>query len=432
MLKIGHSITRPGRRSSDKVVTINVPEELEGAPGSAQNLQDVDFYSREQPLASQVVEYTAVSEYFWKSYTPETLGIRRTHDKLNRPIMDEARASGEIEPGADPVPGKDITQEIKAKARELGFGEVGITRFDRRYVYKTKKNWVKFPHAVCLAYEQDYEITQTAPSLKSEGYYGTYRVGGTTALRLAEYIRSLGYHAQVHSPTDDSGPYIPMFAEAGLGQLGANGQLLSPHFGSRARLMVITTDAVVTYDQPIDYGIHAFCNICQVCVNRCPGRALIRDKVWWRGVQKHKVIYRRCVPVMARYESCAICMKVCPIQKYGMAPVMDHYLATGQVLGKGTHNLEGYSLRDMGYYGPGELPTFHSEFFQVPRGRAEDMRFEELKDKIKEGEVPEGPEGDAVLRDFRDQVQKYLSIDTAAGDSLDPRGMAETAKKRSS
>ena len=250
MLKIGHSITRPGRRSSDKAVTINVPEELEGAPGGAQNLQDVDFYSREQPLASQVVEYTAVSEYFWQSYTPETLAIRRTHDKLNRPIMDEARASGEIEPGADPVPGKDITQEIKAKARELGFGEVGITRFDRRYVYKTKKNWVKFPHAVCLAYEQDYEITQTAPSLKSEGYYGTYRVGGTTALRLAEYIRSLGYHAQVHSPTDDSGPYIPMFAEAGLGQLGANGQLLSPHFGSRARLMVITTDAVVTYDQP--------------------------------------------------------------------------------------------------------------------------------------------------------------------------------------
>ena len=46
--------------------------------------------------------------------------------------------------------------------------------------------------------------------------------------------------------------------------------------------MIITTDALVTYDQPIDYGIHAFCSICQVCVNRCPGRALMREKVWWR------------------------------------------------------------------------------------------------------------------------------------------------------
>ena len=61
-----------------------------------------------------------------------------------------------------------------------------------------------------------------------------------------------------------------MFVEAGLGQLGANGQLLSPHFGSRARIMAISTDAQVTYDQPVDYGIHAFCSICQVCVNGVP------------------------------------------------------------------------------------------------------------------------------------------------------------------
>ena len=48
--------------------------------------------------------------------------------------------------------------------------------------------------------------------------------------------------------------------------------------------MVITTDAPVTYDEAVDYGIHKFCEVCQVCVNRCPGRALMRDKVWWRGV----------------------------------------------------------------------------------------------------------------------------------------------------
>ncbi len=32
-------------------------------------------------------------------------------------------------------------------------------------------------------------------------------------------------------------------------------------------------------------------------------------------------------------------MKVCPIQKYGMKNVLEHYAATGQVLGKGTHDL---------------------------------------------------------------------------------------------
>ena len=48
---------------------------------------------------------------------------------------------------------------------------------------------------------------------------------------------------------------------------------------------------------------------------------------------------------MARYLGCGICMKVCPIQKYGMKNVMEHYAETGQVLGKGTHDLEGYSSR---------------------------------------------------------------------------------------
>ena len=144
------------------------------------------------------------------------------------------------------------------------------------------------------------------------------------------------------------------------------GQLLSPHFGSRARLMVITTDADVTNDEPIDYGINAFCAVCQVCVNRCPGRALLRERIWWRGTEKYKVMFRRCHPVMARYDSCGVCMKTCPVQRYGMKNVMEHYATTGQVLGKGTHLLEGYNLRELGYFGPGELPRFDSDFFHFP------------------------------------------------------------------
>ena len=62
---------------------------------------------------------------------------------------------------------------------------------------------------------------------------GRTRRKGPCRWSLADYIRSLGYHAQVHSHSDSSAPYIPMFINAGLGQLGANGQLLMPHFGSR-------------------------------------------------------------------------------------------------------------------------------------------------------------------------------------------------------
>ena len=149
---------------------------------------------------------------------------------------------------------------------------------------------------------------------------------------------------------------------------------------------MITTDALVTYDQPVDYGIHAFCQTCQVCVNRCPGRALQKDKVWWRGVEKNKLVAKRCRPVMARYAACGVCNKVCPIQKYGMKAVLEHYTQTGTVLGKGTHDLEGYTLFEKGYFGPGELPQFDPEFFHIPEGRLEDWIIQRLKGRVKEGD----------------------------------------------
>ena len=411
MLEIGHSVTRPGGRTGYEPVTINVPEELETVPGIVKNSHQVDFYTREYPLESDSVEETADWEWVWSVYTKEVVEERKVHEALHKPIVQLYKGTGEIEPTVEPVPGKDVTEEIKAKARELGFGEVGIARMDRRYVFKSMKDYVKFPHAICLAWEQDYESTQSAPSMELEGtHHSTYRILGVKALELAEYIRSLGYHSQVHGPGTNAAAFIPMFVEAGLGQLGANGQLLSPHFGSGARIGIVTTDALVTYDQPIGYGIHSFCTICQVCVNRCPGRALMREKIWWRGVEKHKLIKRRCRPVMSRYEGCAVCMKACPVQRYGMKPVMDHYAATGQVLGKGTDLLEGFSIRDIGYFAPGELPSFDTDFFRIPRGTLEDNAFDEFKEKIKAGALAEGPEGDGILYEFRDKVAMYLDI----------------------
>ncbi len=403
--KVHHVVKRPGRRPGDPDIEIPVAEDLASVPGIPTRESDVSFYSRVYPLETQNIEKAADREWVWTVYTPEMVEYRKHHDELTKPLIDAAKVSGELEPTGTPEPEKDVTELIRAKARELGFGEAGFTRYDHRYAYASKKRWVKYEHAICLAYEQDYVQTQSIPSMEAEyAHFGTYEIEGALALDLADYIRSLGYHAQVHSPNDNSAPYIPMFVAAGLGQLGANGQLLSPHFGSRARLMLITTDAPVTYDQPVDYGVHKFCQVCQVCVNRCPGRALVKEKVWWRGVEKNKLIYERCRPVMARYEGCAVCMKVCPIQRYGMKAVMEHYVATGEVLGKGTDNLEGYEIRDKGYFGPGELPHFNREFFEIPHGRKEEWLFEQLKQRL----VKEGMPSQQELVTFAKKVMGIL------------------------
>ena len=63
-----------------------------------------------------------------------------------------------------------------------------------------------------------------------------------------------------------------------------------------------------------------------------------------------------------RYATCNVCTKVCPVQKYGLAAVTEHYEATGgEVLGKGTEELEGYTLPDRGYQPVGILPRFSKD-----------------------------------------------------------------------
>ena len=404
MLKIGHQVVRPGKTLKDDPVAIPVAEELETIPGIPLNQREIDWYSREYPLERH---YEAErSSYGW-FYANRNLNVQmghidREHEKLSRSLILAGRETADMQPTAEPA-GEDVTDLIKDHAKRLGFLEVGFTAYDHRYEFKAKKGFTQLPTAICLAYEQDYEATQTIPSIDAEIVHASgYRTQAAAGLKLGNFIRSLGYQAHVIHTSDSTGPIIPMFVAAGLGQLGACGYLLTPHEGSRARLIMVTTDAKVTYDQPVDYGIHAFCQICQVCVNRCPGRALMRDKIWWRGSEKNKLYYKRCMPVLTRYVGCGVCMKVCPIQKYGMKNVMEHYVETGQVLGKGTHDLEGYTLEGKGYFGPGELPVFDRDFFtSMPTGNSSQWAFENFKKKAL---AAGGAVTDEALAEFKQDV----------------------------
>jgi ferredoxin len=426
--QVSHYVTRPGRSLEDPTVTFPVAADLTTVPGIPRRDKDVAFFSREYPLENMGVEESASAAWareIRRGHSTAAQELYTKHDLAMEPIVEWIKESADLQPTGTPT-GEDVTEKIRQKARELGYGEVGFTRFDRHYVYQSRKSMLKpgLPNAICLALEQEYIPTQTIPSLDAEAVHGgTYELQGPLTMELTDYIRSLGYRAQVSGPSLHYGPMIPMFVEAGLGQLGANGQLLSPHFGSRARLQIILTDAEVSYDQPIDYGIHQFCQVCQVCVNRCPGRALMPEKVWYRGVEKNKLVFKRCRPVMANYLGCGVCIKVCPIQRYGMPAVMEHYVATGEVLGKGTDNLEGYTLHDKGYFGPGQLPQFNAAFFNMPHGKAEDWLMIEFREKLAEFKATGQDGEDQLWEDFRHKVDASTAGLSASTDMGMDRGV---------
>ena len=237
--KVHHIVTRPGNNHGDKNINIKVAEDIASTPGIPTIESDVSFYSREYPQEAHFIENSADRNWLWSQYTDTFTAFRKYYEKQESPLIKGANDSGDRQPTMKPKSNKDYTEILRTKARELGFNEVGFTKYDKRYTFISRKKWVKYPNAICLGLEQDYEATQTLPSETSEhAHFGTYLKEGKLALELAEYILSLGYHSQVHNHSDSSAPYIPMFVNAGLGQLGANGQLLSPHLGSRMRLMI--------------------------------------------------------------------------------------------------------------------------------------------------------------------------------------------------
>ena len=94
--------------------------------------------------------------------------MHKIHYEKNRVLLDGAESSGDLEPTGPAETGKDLTDEIRTKALELGAGEVGFTKLDRKYVYTSKKRWVKYQHAICLALEQNYEQTQKIANIEAE------------------------------------------------------------------------------------------------------------------------------------------------------------------------------------------------------------------------------------------------------------------------
>jgi hypothetical protein len=70
---------------------------------------------------------------------------------------------------------------------------------------------------------------------------------------------------------------------------------------------------------------------------------------------------------VAQVNGCSICMKVCPVQRYGLDAVLSHYEKTGAILGAKTDELEGYDWPlDGRHYGPAERPFLEPAFFDVP------------------------------------------------------------------
>ncbi len=251
-------------------------------------------------------------------------------DQAERALRDRMEPGGKWEV-SDP---EEMSRNIKKAALHLGASLVGICKVDQRWLYSHRFHPhthehtpveipAEFQYAVVMAHEMPYELMQTSPAYGGFASTGRgYSMMAFVASSLSHYIRSLGYQA---IPTgNDTALSVPIAIDAGLGELGRNGMLITKRFGPRVRLSKVFTDIPLVADKPIEFGVAEFCASCKRCAEECPSGAVSPGKPTTEGltISNNNGIYKwyidpeKCLDFWARNNgSCENCVRVCSFNK---------------------------------------------------------------------------------------------------------------------
>jgi len=173
---------------------------------------------------------------------------------------------------------------------------------------------------ISLAFEEDYFAISNSPGRLASAATGNgYSRMAVTSSQLSDFIRGLGYRAL---PAGNGlGPSIPIAIDAGLGQLGRMGLLVTPKYGPRVRLAKVITDMPLVPDSPIDFGVTEFCEACMLCAADCPSESVAEGPMTWEGfsASNHPGALKWYTKVEGCYDfngfSCSNCKRVCPFNK---------------------------------------------------------------------------------------------------------------------
>ena len=234
---------------------------------------------------------------------------------------------------AEPYPMRSpekTSKLLKQVAHQFGAVLVGITRLNPDWVYLYPQRGRGFDTNVPLEVPEhwQYAVVVGTPMDWDPFYanpnYGTshdaYARSRIVAYRLAAFIRQLGYAARPHTPgTDYDVMVVPIAVDAGLGEQGRHGVLITPELGSNFRPAVVTTNLPLEQDRPISFGVKRFCETCKICAEQCPSRAITFDEtVEVRGYKRWEVDASSCHAFW--YSNlgnigCRICVAVCPYSR---------------------------------------------------------------------------------------------------------------------
>ncbi len=246
----------------------------------------------------------------------------------------------------------DLTEEIKEKARDIGFDKIGIT--DASPLPESTghhlRRWLKKGYHGDLEYLERSADKRLSPAKVVEGarsiisvalnYYPGDGVvpGGNRHGRISRYALGADYHSiipekleqliafirkRVDKPVRgsifcDTGPLMEkaIAERAGLGWIGKHGILITREFGSWVFLGELVVDIPLRYDTPAEN----LCSSCILCMQACPTKAIASPGVVdiSRCISYQTVENRGAIPQDIRSAmgnwiyGCDCCQECCP------------------------------------------------------------------------------------------------------------------------
>jgi len=269
---------------------------------------------------------------------------------------------------------QELTELIRARAREMGFDAVGFTPAGASAHGEAFEQWV----AEGMHGEMGYLAREDAVARRKDP--GVLVPGAKSAVVVAlryydadedasaaddpsrgvvaRYARNLDYHELMKErlialqewigaelvPVRgrvyvDTGAVLEreLASRAGLGWFGKNTMLIQPQRGSYYFLGVVLLDVELAYDEPFAKD---HCGTCSACLGACPTGALLgRD-----GSGAPRMDARRCISYLTielkgpiprelrplignRVYGCDICQEVCPWNSFSEPTTEEAFLA---------------------------------------------------------------------------------------------------------
>ena len=217
-----------------------------------------------------------------------------------------------------------MSRFLKEWASDMGCHSIGVTTLEKHHLYKTggrKHNYneaVENKHKFAIAFtvEMDFDRVKSAPRgpiiMESSAQYLR---AGAVAVQIASFLRSMGYPSTAHIDGKYQLRCVEVANDAGIGEIGRMGILLTPELGPRVRIGVVTTDFPFIADSHItDRSMLQFCRKCKKCANTCPASAISKeDPVEKGGAIQWSVNQEACFSYWCKIGTdCGRCISVCP------------------------------------------------------------------------------------------------------------------------